>query len=189
MSKTKLTVLFYPTDAVGHVNAATGIAEVLIQAGHTCMFIISDKWSGKLQKYGIQECILDNPDTPANTSTKTAIEGAGGGGGEGGEDPALYWANLMKRTGTFTGLSPLTRLINVRKNLYKAEMDDIERVNPVIEGLLNKIKPDVIFTDQFMTVPAIDTAGIPWVWWCSPNPLVFLDDDELTPPGCSGMFS
>ncbi|CAG2123586.1 unnamed protein product, partial [Medioppia subpectinata] len=49
------------------------------------------------------------------------------------------------------------------------------------------LKPDIIFTDQFITVPAIDTAGIPWVWWCSPNPLVFLDDDKLTPPGCSGL--
>ncbi|CAG2114558.1 unnamed protein product, partial [Medioppia subpectinata] len=58
INNNNLTVLFVPIDAVGHVNASVGIAEVLIQAGHQVVFVVSDQWRGRLTKYGIQEILL-----------------------------------------------------------------------------------------------------------------------------------
>ncbi|XP_054153435.1 NDP-glycosyltransferase YjiC-like [Oppia nitens] len=175
-----LKVVLFPIDAVGHVNSATGIAQVLLEAGHRVIFIISEQWRGKLCKYGIEELILDEGD-----KKPTGAEDSSNSGG-GADDAALQWANLMKQTDTFTNLDPLVRLVNVRKHLYMSEMKRLETVNQSIERLLRDLRPDIVLTDQFMTVPAIMTSGIPWIWWCSPNPLVFIDDDR-TPPGCSGL--
>ena len=57
MSK-KLNILFVPADATGHVMAAIGIAQVLIEAGHKVTFVINQQWKGRLEKYGIRELLV-----------------------------------------------------------------------------------------------------------------------------------
>ena len=162
--------LFFPIDAVGHVNAGIGIAQVLISAGYRVIFLISQSWQGKLLKYNIEEYVLP-------TAQDQVLSGS---------DAAQHWVDLMKKSNAFTGLSPLERMINVRKNLFKYEILRLKELDQTLAELVRDLKPDVILTDQFVTIPAIVNSGIPWIFWCSPNPLVFIDD-ELTPPGCSGL--
>ena len=47
-----MNILFIPLDAVGHVNSAIGMAQVLAQSGHKAIFAITDQWRGKLERYG-----------------------------------------------------------------------------------------------------------------------------------------
>jgi UDP:flavonoid glycosyltransferase YjiC (YdhE family) len=55
----RLTILFAPLDAVGHVNACIGIAEVLRDRGHRIVFAISDNWRQKLKIYGFEEELIE----------------------------------------------------------------------------------------------------------------------------------
>jgi UDP:flavonoid glycosyltransferase YjiC (YdhE family) len=77
----RLTILFAPIDAVGHVNACIGIAEVLRDRGHRIVFAISDNWREKLKVFGFEEELIE-------LSKNGAIE-----------DPAKFWAELCLKSG------------------------------------------------------------------------------------------
>ena len=55
----KLTILFAPIDAVGHVNACIGLAEALKDRGHRIVFLVSKPYSGQLFSYGFEEEIFE----------------------------------------------------------------------------------------------------------------------------------
>src|SRR5437879_1382568 len=61
MSNKKLTVLFCPLDAYGHVNPCIGVGEQLRDRGHRVIFAIDSSWKGRLEKYGFQEELINDP--------------------------------------------------------------------------------------------------------------------------------
>ena len=169
MSK-KLKILFIPIDAIGHVMAAIGQAEVLIDSGHTVLFAINEQWKGRLANYGIEEVLLSQEDRPSD------------------EDPAKRWSKLFAGGGAMKQGTPLETTINIRTKLMPIFSEDGKRLDKKVEQLLKDIKPDVVVMDQVMAVPSVSLSGIPWVLVCSFNPLMFLDD-ERTPPSGSGKHS
>ena len=161
-----LKILFIPISAVGHVNSAIGMAQVLLERGHKIVFAISDQWRGKLAKYGFEEVLFKR-------------EGA-----EEDEDPVKGWALHILKLGLFNKESALKSALNkvkAKTDLFEAQM----KLDKEIEDLLPQIKPDVIICDQIVGLPSVETSGIPWVLVCSCNPL-FIIEDERTPPGNSG---
>ncbi|CAG2167328.1 unnamed protein product [Oppiella nova] len=170
MSKRSLNVLFIPMDGTGHVNACLGIAEQLIESGHKVSFLMNNQWRGKLSaKYGITEI------------THESVSGRQTGG-----DPALEWALVFQESGMISSNGSLEKMLAWYTKLLPLFMKYSDVINERIESTIESLKPDVIFMDQVICLPAVERAGIPWVWICSFNPL-FLIDDERTPPKGSGL--
>lgn len=164
----KLKVLFIPIDAVGHTNAAIGMAQVLMGAGHEVLFITSKLWSGRLEKYGIEEVIISNDNQEVS-------------------DPAVHWANWLLNVGMIGGKSSL-RSATIRETVYRRKVIEGKiKMDEVLDELLLQIKPDVIMVDQLTCISSVEKSGIPWVLVCSCNPL-YVVEDERTPPGSSGLL-
>ncbi|CAG2179011.1 unnamed protein product, partial [Oppiella nova] len=161
----ELKILFIPVDAIGHVNSAIGIAQVLLDAGHQCIFAINNQWKGRLIKYGFQEVLLTQPGRQENV------------------DPAQYWSELFVNVGAIKATDPLETLISIQKNLYPVIIEQTKAMDPVIEKLLVQIAPDVIVVDLAFEIPAVARSGIPWVFTCSFNPLMAGYDERVPPPG------
>jgi UDP:flavonoid glycosyltransferase YjiC (YdhE family) len=168
--KNKLRIMFIPFAAVGHVNAAVGMAQVLMNSGHEVVFYISDQWKNKFAKYGIKELLYEEP-------IKEYVSD---------KDPAAVWAELCKMIGIFNGSSPLQKMKNMYGDNYQKFIGLHIKFDKMIEKVLPLIKPDVIMCDQLISLPSVELSGIPWVLVCSCNPLTYIED-ERTPPYGSGM--
>jgi len=166
----RLTILFAPLDAVGHVNACIGIAEVLRDRGHRIVFAISDNWREKLKVYGFEEETIQ-------LSKKATVE-----------DPAKYWAEFILKAGLFGPSSPLEKIKSMNGAGFKEMIDLYKTSDPIMKEIVCRIKPDIILIDGFVGMPSLMNSGIPWVWSISCNPL-FIDsaiDDKRLPPSFSG---
>ncbi len=165
----KLTILFAPLDAVGHMNACIGIGEVLRERGHKIVFVVSNMWREKLKIYGFEEEILEINYMKTN------------------EDPAKHWAEIIKRSGMM-GALPTIQKMKALNDSWKEVINRIKTSEPLMKKVVNRIKPDIILIDGFVWMPSVMNSGIPWVWSISCNPL-FIDhgiDDEKVPPSASG---
>lgn len=167
----QLDILFIPVDGIGHVNACLGLAEVLIQAGHTVSVAINDQWKGRLTKYGVNEVLYTDQDRPK------------------GMEPAAYHGEMLFKhghIGSHVHGSP-TEVAKMCKSMRGVER--LTKVDNDIAPLLASIpRPDVIVLDQCSmgTLPCVHNYGVPIVWLCASNPLFLLDDDR-TPPIASGL--
>ena len=163
MSK-KLTVLFAPIEAYGHVNPCIGIGQILQKRGHRIVFAIGESWSGRLTKFGFEEELIVIPkDTDKS------------------EDELQ---SLLLKSGMISPLSPLEKIKNsgISKSLYpKAVASD-----PIMKDIISRVKPDVIIIDQMFTMPSL-MSSCPWVISFPSNPLFPLND-ERTPPPMSGIL-
>ncbi len=166
----RLTILFAPLDAVGHVNACIGIAEVLRDRGHRIVFAISDNWREKLKIYGFEEEIIE-------LSKKVTVE-----------DPAKFWADMCSRSRMFGPSSPLEKIKGMANVGFKEMVDRNKTSDPIMKEIVCRIKPDIILIDGFLWMPSLMNSGIPWVWSISCNPLVidYAIDDKRLPPSTSG---
>jgi len=167
-----LTILFAPLDAVGHVSACIGIAEVLRDRGHKIVFVVSDSWREKLNIYGFEEEIIEQ-----ELKNEITIE-----------DPAKYWAELCEKSGLFSSLPPLEKMKNTNKYFLRDIVENARNSDPTIKKIIDRIKPDVIIVDGFVWLPSLMSSGIPWVWSISTNPLCmdYSMDDERLPPSLLG---
>jgi UDP:flavonoid glycosyltransferase YjiC (YdhE family) len=166
----RLTILFAPIDAVGHVNACIGIAEVLRDRGHRIVFAISDNWREKLKVYGFEEELI-------KLSKKVTVE-----------DPAKFWAEFVHRAGMLGPSSPLEKIKSMADVGFKEIIDRNKTSDPIMKEIVCRIKPDIILIDGFVWMPSLMNSGIPWVWSISCNPLGidFAIDDKRLPPSTSG---
>ncbi|CAG2116495.1 unnamed protein product [Medioppia subpectinata] len=165
----KLKILFVPIGGVGHVNACIGIAQVLLSAGHRTIFLVNGHWNGKegsyLGKYGIEEYVIESDKNGDNSAQKSVKE----------------LAKRMIKAGNISGLSPLEKAAK-RKDVVAKWMENAVKLDQLLITLLGEISPDLIVVDQFLSIPAIELSGIPYVWSWSTNPLK-IDDDCLPPLG------
>ena len=164
----QLKVLFITLPAVGHVNAAIGLAQVLLESGHEVIFFISDLWQGKLTKYGIKEVIYTFEE-----DKHIAVKDAG-----------KQFAEHLKKTGSYSPKTPLEKAV-AGANRDKEFVDRIRQVDVKVEEALPMIKPDVILVDMGPVLPSVEKSGIPWVMVASANVLAKIED-ERTPPARSG---
>ena len=163
-----LKILFIPIGAVGHVNSAIGMAQVLAESGHKVIFALNTTWRGKLERYGFEEVLFKQENMKE------------------GVDPAENLALILIEKGMIGKLTPLENALKFAEVMETADHELI-KVDKIIEDLLPQINPDVIICDQIWCLPSVEKSGIPWVLVCSCNPL-FIIEDERTPPGNSGLF-
>ena len=164
----KFKLLFLPIDAVGHVNANIGVAQVLMKRGHSAYFAVNEQWKGRLSKYGINEVFLNQDDVPSDG------------------DPALRYANLLIEMEILKSCSTLESTTNIFIKFLPFMGKSIKAMDPKVEQLLKTLSPDIVFIDNLIHIPSVEVSGIPWVFLSSMQPL-FNFDCEVTPPYGSGM--
>ena len=163
----KLTILFVPISAVGHINSSIGIGEILKSRGHRIIFAVDQSFKGMLIRRGFEEEIIEKELTEEER-----------------RDPSGYFINLVKRIGLLDDYDALDKL----KIMVNSMMKPITKNEDEIIGkLISKIKPDLIVND-LMFAPAIINCGIPWISVSSVQILSVIDDPR-TPPMWLGLSS
>ena len=157
----KLTILFVPISAVGHVNSSVGIAEVLNSRGHRIVFAVDQSFKGRLIQKGFEEQIVEKEMTQQEQL-----------------DPSSYFLKFIKNNKLLDDVSPLEKLIFMTECNDKSFSKEEDKK---IKEIINKIKPDVIAVD-FMFSPAIIKSGIPWININSTQILSVIDDPRIPPP-------
>ena len=163
----KLTILFVPISAVGHINSSIGIAEVLQSRGHRIIFAVDQSFKGRFIEKGFQEEIVEKELTEEEK-----------------RDPSAYFLKFIKQSKLLDDISPLEKFKCMTRNDLKAYS---RKEDQIINEIICRIKPDVIAVD-FMFFPSIIKSGIPWV---NINSIQILNiiDDPRTPPPCLGLPS
>ncbi|CAG2171395.1 unnamed protein product, partial [Oppiella nova] len=158
MTTRKLTVLFTPLNGWAHINASHGLAEELKRRGHRVVFAVDKAFKGKLLPFGFEECIHG-----------LKVDGD--------------WPQVVKKIVQCFKEEPI---VIVEKFLVitmtKMFADNKEREAQYKE-IIEKVKPDLIVTDNYVNMPTITNCGIPWVWlYAAAVPFALNDDDRIPPP-------
>ncbi|CAG2118283.1 unnamed protein product, partial [Medioppia subpectinata] len=165
MSK-ELNILFIPVSAVGHVNGCIGLAEVLIQSGHSVSFAVNHEWKGRLAKYGIREILL------ADLQNEH--------GAEHGAQSTKAMAKMMMGLGKDS--TPLDKAVNMVTKMGDLFINKIKQIDDLVSGVIASLQPDVLFVDMPFLLPSVVKSGIPWVLVSTANPLRYLNDERTPPP-------
>ena len=160
----KLTILFSPVSALGHINSCVGVAEILESRGHRIVFMVNQSFKGAFVKRGFEEEIVERD---VNEEEKC--------------DPLGYMIKILKNAGLFDDLSAFEK----HKRCSQLMQPITRKENQTIEKIIKNLKPDVIVVD-FIFAPAIFKSGIPWISLNSVQILSVIDDSR-TPPGWSGL--
>ena len=162
----KLTILFVPVSAVGHVNSSIGVAETLQSRGHRIIFAVDQSFKGQFINRGFEEEIIEK-----QLSSEEQ------------QDPAGFFIKMLLENGVLDDHSPVDKMRMFIKciNIITKDEDDI------LKKIIDQIKPDVIIND-FMFSASIIKSGIPWVNQTSGQILSFIDDPR-TPPKWLGLPS
>ncbi|CAG2171973.1 unnamed protein product, partial [Oppiella nova] len=148
----QIRVLFVPIDAIGHVNSAIGIAQVLLDAGHQCLFAINIQWKGRLTKYGIDEVLIAQDDRPTDV------------------DPAQHWADLFVNGGGIKDTTPLETAINIRTKLMAQFTEETKGLDVIVDGLLkaNRFNRDSKYLNIYgypLELDYLDIRELPPKWY------------------------
>ena len=170
----KLTILFTPVNAYGHVNSCVGVAEILSSRGHTIVFMVNQSFKGAFIKRGFQEEIIER-DVNGNQIMERDMNE------EEKRNSLGYLIETLKRAGLFDDLSAFEKHKNCSQLMESVTREE----NQIIQNIIKRLKPDVIVVD-FISAPAIFKSGIPWVNLISAQILTVIDDPR-TPPGWSGL--
>ncbi|CAF1190757.1 unnamed protein product [Rotaria sp. Silwood1] len=159
--KKQLTILFTPIDGFGHVHACIGIAEALKKRGHRIVFGVAPGWKGKLLPYGFEEILYGEETKPSEIFT-----------------------NIVKTFGNELRKNSYDQLEIFHNYAQCNFVNMAKNGDPLLLDLVKKVKPDIIIFDHYVCQPSLVTAGVPWIWLFSPNPLGL--NEENCPPRNSG---
>jgi len=161
-----LTLLFVPLDAVGHVNSCIGLAQIALKRHHRVVFAVPQTWKSKLVTYGFEEEGYVDPE-------------------KGGDGEPRQFTMFMKEYAHVLPYNSYDKLRQFEAPGWEPMGNEVKRSNTQIGEIIKRVKPDVIISDGFLTVPTVVAAGIPWVNLISCNQL-YCSVDEKLPPGGSG---
>jgi len=154
MSKT-LTILFFPLEGHGNVNACHGLAEVLLQRGHRIIFAVNIAWNGLLTKYGFEEKIFD-----ANENK-------------------VIWSEFINKNHSIMSLSSIGKMKEYYKPAFTLMLETHKSLENEYKNIIEEVKPHLIIIDHLICSPVLINSGIPWIWFPSTGPLCCISDRFL----------
>lgn len=173
MSNSKLKVLFAPAQGMGHIGACHGLADILRDRGHVCVFILDVKFKGRLSKHGYAEAILQEIGPVSHSAT----------------EPELMQGFFQNHPDDIITMPPIEVVKSVGP-IFVNMFEDHKKLEVDYKAVVNIVKPDIIICDTHIASPALMNSGIPWLLLCSMGPLEFYNacnaDDKL-PPAWSGL--
>ncbi|CAG2119292.1 unnamed protein product [Medioppia subpectinata] len=154
-------------EGFGHINGCHGLAERLRDRGHRVVFAIDKKFAGRLAPHGFEEehMYSENSELPP-----------------GAVDPIFI---MLNENGLLFAQEPI-KVVEFCANAFVAMMGEVRQKDTQYKAVLDKVKPDVIVIDSYMSSPVLMKSGIPWVWLYSAGPLGTFNNDNL-PPGWLGL--
>ncbi|CAF3034014.1 unnamed protein product [Rotaria sp. Silwood2] len=156
-SKKQLTILFTPFDGFGHVYGCIGIAEALKKRGHRIIFGVTTGWKGKLLPYGFEEILYGEETIPSQIHT-----------------------NTIKLLGNELRKNSYGQLEIFHHHAQCSFVNMVKNGEPFLRDLVKKVKPDIIIIDHYVCQPSLVSAGVPWIWLFSANPLG-LSEENCSP--------
>ncbi|MFL5770229.1 MAG: glycosyltransferase [Chloroflexota bacterium] len=168
-----LTVLFMPESAYGPTNNCIGIGDVLRRRGHRVVFAAEASWSGKLEKLGFVEDLVDLAPPPPPDAPE--------------QDAGQFWKDFIRDTAPEFRKPTIEQLSTFMQPTWQALIDGARYCEPQLREIIGRQRPDVIVEDNVVCFPALVTADAPFVRIMSCNPLEMPGPD--VPPAYSGLPS
>ena len=168
-----LTVLFMPESAYGPTNNCIGIGDVLQRRGHRVVFAAEASWSGKLEKLGFVEDLVDLAPPPPPDAPEQEV--------------GQFWKDFIRDTAPEFRKPTIEQLATFMQPTWQALIDGAQYCEPQLREIIARQKPDVIVEDNVVCFPALETSGAPYVRIMSCNPLEMPGPD--VPPAYSGLSS
>ncbi|CAG2161561.1 unnamed protein product [Oppiella nova] len=174
MSNKKLTVLLAPAQFVGPMMSSIGMAEVLRDVGgHECVFAVRNDWKARLEAMGFEVRLIGKPvdrDMVVMDSADSNVKDA-------------------QETGIIDDITPFEKAISCNDFFMQLLPKEIQETDPYIRNIIADLKPDVIISDNLITLPSIVTSGIPWIfsWSNNPHSLDYGYEDKRLPPSFLGL--
>jgi hypothetical protein len=126
----KLTILFALLEFVGVVNSCIGIAVVLRDSGHRIVFVMSDKWKGKLNIYGFEEEIIELE------KSETV------------EAPAKSSAEFFLNSGMFGYIPPIEKIKSLNATGLRDILEQNKTLAPIMKAIVDRIKSEIIIIEN-----------------------------------------
>ncbi|NP_001310099.1 uncharacterized UDP-glucosyltransferase YojK-like isoform X1 [Tetranychus urticae] len=164
-----MKLLFFPMDGHGHVNSCLGLARMLRDFGHESVFAVPKNWSVLITGHKFPLEFIADPEN-ANSS----------------QDPLYRWAEVVRACAPSFAKTPSEQIVDLYANDTKEFVDYVKRIDDQVTSVIEKVDPDLIVIDFYVTVPAVIKSGKPWLLLYSANPL-FAYDAPNTPPRYSGL--
>ena len=166
----RATLAFFPEGAYGPTNNCVGIADVLRERGHRCVFIVEESFAGTLEAQGFEERLM-RLSPPSETE----------------EVPGQFWKEFIRDTAPVFRKPTLTQLEEFIAPTFAALCDGARYVDDRLREIIAELDPAVIVEDNVVAFPALPASGRPWVRVVSCNPSEMHDPD--VPPAFSGYSS
>ncbi|NP_001310022.1 uncharacterized UDP-glucosyltransferase YjiC-like [Tetranychus urticae] len=163
-----MKIFFIPMDAFGHVNACIGLARMLSEFEHQCIFAVPKRWCKPIEEYNFKVEIVKDPTVPDDQ-------------------------DLQKKNGDFVNRYSHTLSKTPREQFIELLIPSINRdihyakiIDGQIPTILESIDPDLIIIDFYVTLPSVVNSGKPWIHLTSCNPLNLYAGPNV-PPSCFGL--
>ena len=169
MSELPLTVLFMPESAYGPTNNCIGIGNVLLRRGHRVVFAAEASWKGRLEPLGFGEELVDLAPPSADGGT--------------GRDAGQFWKDFVRDTAPEFRKPTIEQLDTWIRPVWEELISGARYCQSQLTGIIERTRPAVIVEDNVVAIPALITAGVPFVRIVSCNPL------EIKDPGVPPAFS
>ncbi|XP_046909104.2 uncharacterized protein LOC124490619 [Dermatophagoides farinae] len=166
-------ILVTPINAVGHVNACTGVALPLLRRGHRVAFFVETPYSGKLKSYGFEEFLFEPFKEPGENVEEF-------------KNPGEQMAKKLLKIGMLGTNDPRIQLAKIDEKKMMSE-DKRKYEDEQLRTVIEKFQPDLFIVDNIMLEPAIYYSTKPWIRVISVVPLLHLHDIHELPPAWSGF--
>ncbi|XP_053211964.1 uncharacterized UDP-glucosyltransferase YojK-like [Panonychus citri] len=149
-----MKIAFCPMDGHGHVNACIGLAKILKGFENECIFIVPKNW------------------TKTVAGNDFGIEAIEADGFEADRDPQEKWGKFMEQRSRVFDMETVEKFIHLNVPSNESFYDYLIKTDDQYSLILERMKPDLIIFDFWVSVPAIVNSGIPYVTLWSTNPLL-----------------
>ncbi|MDQ1617300.1 MAG: hypothetical protein QOJ60_3239 [Actinomycetota bacterium] len=166
------TVLFVPESAHGPTNNCIGIGDVLRRRGHRVVFAAESSWRGKLEPLGFEEDLVDLAPPPDAAAAAEV-------------DAGQFWKDFIRETAPEFRKPTIEQLESFMVPTWSALVDGARYSEPALQGIVERVRPDVIVEDNVVGFAALMTADAPFVRIVSCQPLEV--KGPQVPPAYSGL--
>jgi MGT family glycosyltransferase len=166
------TVLFVPESAHGPTNNCIGIGDVLRRRGHRVVFAAESSWRGKLDALGFEEDLVDLAPPPDPAAAAEV-------------DAGQFWKDFIRETAPEFRKPTIEQLESFMVPTWSALVDGARYSEPALQGIVERVRPDVIVEDNVVGFAALMTADAPFVRIVSCQPLEV--KGPHVPPAYSGL--
>lgn len=139
--------------------------------GHESLFVVAEDWKDAIIKEGYSAEVYEEEKIHSsdNGDSRNDLES---------------WSNLWKVDDN-PDTNQVDRDGKVLREVFKKLVVQVKCRHKYLEKLIGNYKPDLIVVDTLVSLPSVESCGIPWIGIWSANPIRMFASD--CPPADSGL--